>query len=361
MVNTTNTIPTNFRIKFFLDTMLLSYLIDKTYSGLLKTIYYLKKSQFADLISSNYVIYEYFGIRKREHYFRKIVEKSEGADGDINYGSLLRYEKNFSNPVADFNDVIDDIRTTIASELDKITNDFSITYDNNLLHNKLLNVTKEITLHSKISKEDSLVLCSSIWLDEFTKENFVLLLTNDEQFASNYNETEKLKEILNNFNLPHPLVQDIRCIERDGGRTVNLTDNGDDQYLEDFWLDKLKELMILKNKSFYLGRTIKCGKSENFPKDVVCFRLSKNTNLDNKNYLTLIGKNLDFIYTTNLIITEFWDQTQIRKYPYSSVEEKDLSFKPLDIDDSGKQISIPDEIVKKLRGSGNLVFISPDS
>ena len=177
-----------FRIKFFLDTNILAYLIDGTYTGLTNTIEFLKKCEFANLVSSNYVIFELVGIRKREHYLREVLTKSTVAGGTVNISSLLKYKDDFDAPGVKFIDVKSSIKSNVEAELQKIVNDFGIIYEDNLLHNKLLQPTFDINLLTKVSKEDSLVLASSIWPDELTKESFVCLVSNDKDFVAGCEE-----------------------------------------------------------------------------------------------------------------------------------------------------------------------------
>ena len=162
-----------FRIKFYLDTNILSYLVDNTYSGLTLTMNYLKNSEFADLVSSKYVIFEFVGIRKREHYLQKVLQKSTSAAGKVNISSLLKYKDNFNAPEVKFEDVQADIKLAVETEVQDITTNFGIDYSANILHDTLLNPTFEINLSSRVSKEDSLVLTSAVWSDATTKEEYV--------------------------------------------------------------------------------------------------------------------------------------------------------------------------------------------
>lgn len=349
-----------FRIKFFLDTNVLAYLVDKTYSGLLTTIDYLKNCVFCDLVSSNYVIFEFVGIRKREHYLRQVVSKCINAGGDLNMSSLLKYKDNFEASEAKFSDVQASIRASVEAELQKIVNDFGIAYDNNLLHNKLLSPTFDINLHTKVSKEDSLVLVSSLWPDELTKEPFIFLISNDEQFVKGYSEFN-LDHIFNTYSLNKPIVEQIRAMHLNGIYHLNLTDTNDDGKLTDYLPSKLRELLIKKNEALYLGKTIPCGNGANFPMDVICFRLNANTPLEQNLFVTIIGKDLDFIYNTKVKIGIFWDQTPIHNYPYQNNEDRNISFRISDVDENNNSIPVPQNICNKLRETGNLVFINPDS
>lgn len=349
-----------FRIKFFLDTNVLTYLIDNTYSGLSATIDFLKLCTFTNLVSSHYVIFELVGVRKREHYLREVLTKSTNAGGDVNMSSLLKYKDDFAAPEAKFIEVKASIKTKVENELQRIVNDFGIVYEDNLLHNKLLQPTFDINLNTRVSKEDSLVLTSSLWPDELTKESFVCLVSNDEQFIKGCNEFD-LEPIITPHTLKKPILEYIKSMNLDGSYHLNLTDNNDDAKLPLYLPKKIKELLIRKNQSLFLGKTIPCGNGAGFPTDVLCFRLNANTPLNQGLFLTIIGANLDFIYTTRLKIDEFWDQTRIQVYPFTHAEERNVSFKPLELNGDNQPAALPANIIAKLRETGNLVFINPDS
>lgn len=348
-----------FRIKFYLDTNILSYLIDNTYSGLTFTIDYLKNSEFVDLVSSKYVIFEFVGIRKREHYLQKVLQKSTStSSGKVNLSSLLKYKDKFSASEVKFEDVQADIKLAVETEVQDITNNFGIEFNANILHDSLLNPTFEVNLSSRISREDSLVLISAVWSDLATKEDFVLIASNDQDFIESYNEVS-LNQVFTNHGLTPPLVEHLRDIRINGGSKVNLTEAKDDIKLPNFLPTKLNELIIEKNKALFLGKTIHCGNGAGFPTNVVCFNLPENTELNTNLYLTIIGKDLDFIYSTKLPVTDFFDQVSIANYPLRKSVPTNISFKPME-DIGGVPTPIPLDIVRRLRETGNLIFINPD-
>lgn len=59
-----------FKIKVFLDTNILCYLVDNTYPALTSFIDTLNKLPVVDIISSDFVLTEFIGVRKQEHYLR---------------------------------------------------------------------------------------------------------------------------------------------------------------------------------------------------------------------------------------------------------------------------------------------------
>ena len=349
-----------FRIKFYLDTNILAYLVDKTYSGLTQTILYLKDSEFADLCSSKYVIFEFVGVRKREHYLRSVVANSTNSQGTVNMSSLIKYRDDFNAPEVNFANIKSNIKETIFQELEEITNNFGIDYETNILHNQLLSPTIGVTLSSKISRHDALMYVSSIWTDETLREDFVFLMSNDESFVKNCEDGD-LEDELINFNLNKPQVEWLRSMKENNAHKLNLTDSSEDHNLNTYLPNKLKELIINKNKQYFLGRTINCGKGDKFPKDVVCFTLTENTTLNSHIFLIIIGKDLDFIYLTKIPIDSFWNQTQITDYPFLSTNSTNISFRPFEFDDKENQVQLPQAKLNRLREPGNLIFLNPDA
>lgn len=348
-----------FRIKFYLDTNILTYLVDNTYPCLTKTIIYLKDSEFADLVSSKYVIFEFVGVRKKEHFLRKAYTQLKITPNvEPNMSSLLKYKERFETGDVKYETVKDSVKQSVFDEIKVITQQFEIDYENNLIHDSLLAPTFEITLISKISREDSLVLASAVWPSELSKEKFVFLMSNDDEFVKNCSEPS-LIEVFEMYKLCNPHVECIKSMQINNLHKLNLTSASDENLLIDYLPNKLKELIIKKNELYYLGKTISCGRSVNFPVDLVCFKLKQETSLNNNLYLTIIGKNLDFIYSTKLRVNSFWDQTEIMTYPFKNTIDTDISFRPME-DNNGTSESLPQNVIERLREPGNLVFINPD-
>lgn len=91
------------------------------------------------------------------------------------------------------------------------------------------------------------------------------------------------------------------------------------------------------------------------------FKLQPNCLLNRNIGLTIIGKNLDFIYKTK-IIHEFWNNTVISQYPFVEDQVANISFKPYDLNDNNEKTDFMNiELLNKLREEGNLVFINQDS
>jgi hypothetical protein len=350
----------NFKIKLYLDTNILSYILDQTYSGVTSTIQILGSNPFVQLVSSRYVIFELAGIRKREHYLRKMVSLQTSAGQALNMSSLLKYRDGFSSPEVDFDTIKNDIKQSVEGEIQAIVNSHNIDYKGNAFHDELLTPTVEICLSSKISKEDCLVLISALLPVEQKPEPMISLITKDEQFSQAYNDVN-LQAIYQNFSLCNPEVNHIKDIKLHDGTNVNLTNPADDIRLPRFWIEKVKEQIIEKNKSFFLGKTMSPQNPGNLPANCITFKLNENTSLMNNIIVTFISKNLDFIYNVKARVPEFWNNAPIQNYPFVSNEVRNIAFLGNDTDANANVIPISPDKIAALRDDGHLVFMHPDS
>lgn len=363
-----------FRVKFFLDTNILSYLISHTYSGLDIAINLLKETPFADLVSSKYVIFELVDVRKKILYqeevrrIKKIHQQQNQKwwhiskyfrrkETDLDPNVAVRYKEDFEKPQVDFHAFKETIKNKIEEELRIIIQDWDIVCNENILHDSLLAPTRDINLFTRISREDSLISVSSVWQEESTKENFLVLLTRDRSFVDSFKEID-LKSIFDNYDLTSPTIEYIESMQLGGVHHLNLTDKNHDGQIAEYFKNKIKELIIKRNAKYYLGKTIPCGNGPNF-NGVVCFKLPENTPLNNNLYLTIIGKELDFIYSTRLPVSDFYDQVPIQNYPLLKNLATNISFKPLE-NNNDMLVPISANIANRLKESGNLVFINSD-
>lgn len=344
----------NFKIKFFLDTNILVFLVNDSHICLTKTINILNESKFVDLVSSNFVIFEFTGVRKKEHYLKEAVKNPK-----VDISTLLKFgASSLDIPEADYDNYKKSIEKEVQDELKKITTDFGIDYSTNILHSKLLSPTLDICLSSKISKEDSLVLASALMPDIDRIEKHMFLLSKDDQFTKAYNSSD-LTSTLANYSLSKPYVENITNIKLDTGTNVNLTNPSDESRLDDFFLKKIFQEIIKKNTDILLGYTFTPNGS-NFPQDAMCFKLNINTNLPKDIFITFIANDLSFIYTTKHSIKDFWlNGSSIGSYPFVTQDESNnnISFKVSDDNNN----PLDQKIMSKLRLEGNAVFIHPDS
>lgn len=353
----------NFKVIFYLDTNILSYLVDKTFSGLNDCLAFLSSTDFVELKSSRYVIFEYISIRKREHYLRKIVESNTNpVTGTVNLSSLLLYKEDLRSQDVEFKTTMAEIgKKIIEEELEIIVNQHKIQYEDSEVHSELWRPTFDLHLTSRISREDSLVTLSSAFPLALKKEENIHILTNDNKFVDAYTDidlSEEIGGVFDKYDIKKPELINIVKITCNGS-TVNLTRKEDDHRCLNVLKEKVIESILNKNLTNFIGRTIAVPKKA--PANVICFLLQANVSLRDQQYLVIIGKEMDFAYTTRVKVTEFLDNMQPLALPFNSEENKNISFSLTDMLDDGTLSEISQDTMDSLRQPGNYIFMHPDS
>lgn len=366
-----STVTDPFHVKFDLDTNIITYLVDKTYPSLTKLISLILSSDFVYQVTiSNFVLYEFVGIRKREHFLRKVLHvnqpKNDSHDGSgfVNLSSLLKFKDTFTTPEMDYLDVRENIIQSIENDLLFLTDEIGVNIGSTSLHEDIFSSAKNLFLNSKISKEDSLVLISSIYPPTNENCDFLCVLTNDGGFCDAFkdpNFKSLTDQVFTNHNLVKPHVESIR----DNGLNysqLNLTQNHNDETIQGGFLRLLQQLIIDKNRGIYLGKTFnkKCSGISN----VVCVNIATecSINIASHPILTIIGKNLDFIFSTPTVISDFKDKkTNQVSFPFTKDDLEDLKIS-FAFPELGEDYEIDKvEILAAMKEEGNLVFIHPDS
>lgn len=352
-----------FRTRFFLDTNILVYLIDSTYQSLNDFVELLCESPFVDFISSKFVIFEFVGVRKREHYLRIAAAKSKlTTRGQINFSSLLKFKDDYAIPGVVFENVISDISNEVNAELERIARDFNINFDYGSFHQGQLEPTFALCLASKLSNQDCLVLISSVVPQPKPENTYsdVILLTNDGNFL-NYFKTANLASVFAFHSIPSPQILPLKQIRFANAKPIQLTATLDKTILETMIKENLLAQLKDKLSDLYLGKTFK-PRSSSISREVICFKLIENCVLPEDVYVTIIGKDLDFIYTVKKKIKAFWcNNVPVTKGYALPLNKTNISFLVKDIDDEGYEKEVEQHILDEIRKEGNLVFIHPDS
>lgn len=360
MKNWSHTPVKDFKTTIFVDTNILCYLVDSTYPSLNRFIEQIKTSSLFDLISSEYVLLEFIGVRKREHYLREALSQNFQKTGKtINISSLLKYNNQYSLPEIKFHTLLPEIKSKVDAEKEKISLDFGINFSSGF-HRELLNPTSDICLNSKISKEDSLVLVSAIIPEEGRINENVILFTNDADFQTSFYDKDvelAIDNVFNRFELKRPDLQNIRSITGANNQRINFTETENTENV----LNNFNSIIIkkLQNKlhSLFIGITF-VPKEENFPSDCIALKVMSKNTISKNNHITIIGNDLDYVYNTEDKIS-FWNNGQeVTEQGFIATEGNSyLSFK-LSIDNA---IPDKDSILTSLKQEGNLIFIHPDN
>lgn len=348
-------------IKVVLDTNVLCYLLDNTYPNLNKFIEALNESDFVELFCSQFVIYELIEVRKLEHYLRKIHKKTTSEGGQMNFSAVLKYRKNWSAAELDYGDIYTDIMALVESDIQKIHDDFGIEFGDVTIHENLWKPLQKLVLSSKISKEDSLVLLSSVYPNIDVMHDYVVFLTNDHPFYDAYEKDKigKLDKVFESHDIKKPILLKIDNIKLPRSNTQlnlikdNKTDDDIQEYVSCFILEHFK----IKNENFFLGEIIPCACKNK--KDMFCFHLEKDE-LNKGIYVSILTKELS-VFNLPRIDAHFWAYGEIKDYPYrpdETEESRKMSVKLLDKE--GHSL-IEEKQLKEIMQKGNLVFIHPDN
>ncbi|HEX8563832.1 MAG TPA: hypothetical protein VF676_12720 [Flavobacterium sp.] len=349
------------RVKVALDTQILAYLVDKTYPSLNQFIGLLAENPFVDIVCPRFAIYEFIGIRKLEHYLRCLVKEAGKKSGTLNFSSAIKYKSEFESPELRYIDAYADVKSEVENELKLIYDDFGITYESVTIHNDLWKPHQDLVLSTRISKEDSLLLLSSVFPDSITKEPHLILLTNDNQFTTAFKDAEFQQlqnDIFSNDGLTKPILHNLKSCELVRGKTINLTLPLEEDLVTTFAKEFVLEQIIAKNQTLFLGKTINCACNEELKKQLICFQLEDEKELVENLYLSILTTDYT-VYNHPIKLSSFFSHGKI-ELPYiggDTAESKEISVKLTDEDGS----NIDAVLMASISSPGNLVFIHPDT
>lgn len=343
-----------FKIKVFLDTNILCYLVDETYPALNLFIKELGEMPMVDIISSEFVLTEFIGVRKQEHYFREAIKKGEIDDIQINFASLIKNNKRYDIPRLPFTTLKDSIYAAVKADESKITSDYKISFCCGF-NRHLLKPTSDICLSSKISKEDSLVLVSAIYADDNSViSNKTLLLTNDNDFHAWFIEAKnEISDIFNDHSINIPHIEHLCKIGNNAGWDIpvlNFTDPKNTD-VKNYAIEYIKKLFLNEYKELYIGKIFQ--EKSSLPEKCFCFKAEIDTKIPNNSYIVIIDSNLHFVYCSEHPVC-LWQNKAITDDSITCADgNNNLSFM-LDAD-------LDNSVLTKLKGANNLIFIHPDN
>lgn len=344
-----------FTINFFLDTNILVYLIDETHPTLTAFIKSLSETPVVNLYASDYVFSEFIGVRKQENYYQRVIEKSREKGEKVNISEFIRHNRSYEINNYDYDTLKEDVKKKVDEEIEKVTREFRIEFLRNT-NKHLIGPMKEVCLSTKISKEDSLVLVSSLFKeDEAIITGPVIILTNDGEFSKSANSSkEHIGSVLAVEGLLNPIVENVTSIGK-----VFKTQSCQNLMLEIADIDKcVADYLTAGMKSlfgdYYLGDTLMVN-FKNAPQHTLGIDV-KAKELNNGLYIVIISKDMDFIYCPRARADFHHGANSIGKV---FVPKKDESYVSYACDKG--DIVVDDDIFNRLNVEGNLVFIHPDS
>lgn len=344
-----------FTINFFVDTNILVYLVDGKYPSLTAFIKALSETPVVGLYASEYVLSEFVGVRKQEDYFQAVIDKSRQEGKTINLSEFLRHNKTYEIKDYDYDLLKDVVKQKVDEEIDRVTHEFGITFLRNN-NNLLVGPMKEVCLSTKISKEDSLVLVSSLFREkeEIITEP-VILLTNDGDFCKYANlSKDYIGSVLAEEGLQNPGVEHMNTIGRVANykEVKNLTQEieGINKSVADYLKACMKELF----GEYYIGNTLKVN-FKNAPAHTLGIDV-KAPELKNGPFIAIVSKDVDYIYCPRAQADFHKGLDSIGDKFVPQKGDSHVSF----VCDT-EEVVVSDEIFNRLNDDGNLVFIHPDS
>ena len=341
-----------FQINFFLDTNILCYLIDNTFPTLTAFITALKEMPIVQLYSSEYVLAELFEVRKKENYFHEVWERSKKDGKFINISSFIKYNKRYEIPDYEYEgDLAEAVKKKVNEDVEKITNEFKIDFLNSF-NDRLLGPMKGICLSTKISREDSLVLVSSVYKNSIEEvSERVILLTGDKDFYDWAMNSRA--EISTAFNLGK--TPDIEHIGSLGNGVTGYTGGTQSlkteiENVEELTIQYVTSCLMDTYKDRLLGK-VAIRECAGAPKHLIAFKAETELN-DKELYTFILTKNLSFLYSP-----------KPKSKLYHSGKQIEVPFSP----EGGNSIVTfvceenDEEVFKAVNVEGNLVFIHPDS
>lgn len=341
-----------FRVNFFLDTNILCYLIDDTYPSLTEFIKTLSEMPVVSLYSSQYVMAELLEVRKKENYFHEVLERSKKDGRFINISSFIKYNKRYEIPDYHYEgDLAKAVKELVDKDIDKITRDFKISFENSF-NEKLLTPMKGICLSTKISREDSLVLVSSVYKNSVEEvSERVVLLTGDQDFYDwATNSKDEISSVFTEGKTPE--IEHIATIGSNfpgfAGGTQSLKGKIDD--IKELAIRYVMSCLMDTYKDTYIGK-VTIRECPGAPRNLIAFK--SNVQLNSQElYLVVLSQTLSFVYCPQPV-SKLCHCGHPIALPFVPVEGN--SIVTFVCDEKEK------EVFDSVNNEGNLVFIHPDS
>ena len=287
------------RIDIYLDTNILVDYIEGNYPALTYSLNYLVQSGYVTFRTSQYVLYEFGEVRKYNIYLSTLNLKPEHQIIDE---KKLKSQIKRDNWKYGESEYIDPVRTTIEKQ---VLNELSVLEENleletnlHLLHKELYLPSLLCVLKTPISKEDGLVLTSSVLPKENMRLEYSVILSGDKAYGTAFNDSaDTIATIdgLNNANIDFLKITEL--IDPKSGRKINLRDaHIEHSVIRDAWNHIILDQLYRKNILRFVGFTYK------FKSNQRCIFFQKDKNslpLEKDGSFMIIPNDLSFppVYT----------------------------------------------------------------
>ena len=251
-----------------------------------------------------------------------------------------------------YKDLSEGVTQSVENDIERICVEFNIQFNSNFNEN-LLSLMKNVCLSTRVSREDSLVLVSSVYINNTEIKDRVIIITNDHDFHNWVDEsTKELETSFVTVGLNMPKVEHISSM----GKIVphleeqrNLTDSMES--VTDFAIRYVTRVfMDTYSDPYYIGRIVRF-EGLNAPEHTVYIKISA-PKLEKSLYTVVLSKNLSFLYCPQKPAL-FWHNNKPLTEAFVPGKESIVSFV---IGDKGIE-----DVFDMVNSEGNLVFVHPDS
>lgn len=240
-----------YKIHIYLDTNILVDYVENKNSLLNKSLEYLSNSPFVILRSSHYVEFEFVEVRKRNEFYKCVRGLLPPAGEDMSFAKEWvldgkTYEENKS--------VVSNI---VEEDLKKIKEQLDIDFDDHVLHEKLIEPTKDICLSTNISREDTLVMVSCVFPKPDDRLPFGVILSNDKQYKDAFeNSKGTIESTLKNKGISIPSFLSVKQLQNEDGNIINLNVQNTNVEITSLWNWIIRQMIIKKQCENFVGETI---------------------------------------------------------------------------------------------------------
>lgn len=263
----TSYIDPKYRIDIYLDTNILVDYIEGNYPALTYSLDYLAQTGYVTFRTSQYVLYEFGEVRKYNIYLSSLSLKPEHTDMEGKKLKSLIKRDNWKYNGTEYKDPVRTlIETQVLEELDDLEEKLSLETNLHLLHRELYQPSLLCVLKTPISKEDGLVLTSSILPKEDVRLDYSVILSGDKAYGTAFNENVHVISTINGLDNVH--IEFLKITELEdpqSGRKVNLRDcKIDNAIIRDLWNHIILKLLCGKNALHFVGKTYKFGTNNKY-------------------------------------------------------------------------------------------------
>lgn len=328
-----------YKIHVYLDTNILVDYVEQNNPLLNESLKYLSRCPFVILRSSHYVEFEFVEVRKRNEFY-KCVRGNLPAPGEN-----MSFAKEWTLDGKTYMEYSRMVTDKVEENLQKIKEQLKIDFDDHVLHEGLLDPTKDICLATNISREDTLVMVSCVFPKRNDKLAFGVVLSNDKQYKDAFNNSKNIiSDILINKEISVPSFLSIKQLQDEKGSVINLNVENPDVDIVSLWNGIIKQMILKKHFDDFVGETIvPMGKLTNC---IALSNTSDNHTIYDSEALLFVPNDLSKTISVSKQHNYWNNNTEIKTLPYTNEEDLEYNLK----------ISCSKEDMNILSQKGNLVF-----